>query len=362
MDLKKPIIKYFNKGVSATADAGTSQRAFVYNIIGFIGYSLSFVLCIAAIFRQEMQLAFITFSFSVVLFNSRFILHSNRFTLGYKFTEYIYIYSLMALMVYLLYTGGVQNTGPLWIYIVPPVALFLGGLIKGSINLCIFIVVISLLLFYPNNEWLATSYSFEFKSRLLTSFLTVSILFSLYEFINRESIKRLREMSQEFEKLAMHDPLSGLLNRRGMQENLQKEFERSLRYKSHLTIMMCDIDHFKVINDRFGHDKGDDVIRNTADILKLAVRKHDSLSRWGGEEYLFLLPETNGEQGLKLAEKLRKKLAQTQFEHEGTTFNVTVSIGVHQIELDETVNQAISKADNNLYKAKDQGRNRCIIS
>ena len=100
----------------------------------------------------------------------------------------------MMLMIYLVFTGGVNDTGPLWIYIVPPVTLFFGGMRKGARNLGLFILVISILMFYPNNEWLATTYSFEFKSRLIYSFLTVSCLFALYEYVRQNSFHRLQEV------------------------------------------------------------------------------------------------------------------------------------------------------------------------
>jgi diguanylate cyclase (GGDEF)-like protein len=167
-------------------------------------------------------------------------------------------------------------------------------------------------------------------------------------------------MSQKFEKQAMHDPLSGLLNRRGMREKLQQEFDRSQRYSNDLTVMMCDIDHFKAVNDRYGHDRGDEIIKSLGALFKSGLRKQDALARWGGEEFLFLLPETNGNQGMLLAEKLRSEIEKTQYKHDDKTFNVTISFGLHQIASTDTINQAITKADTNLYKAKEQGRNRCI--
>lgn len=216
-------------------------------------------------------------------------------------------------------------------------------------------------MFYPNNAWLGTSYTFEFKSRLIYSFLTVSCLFAFYEYVRQTSFKRIKEMSQKFEKQAMRDPLSGLLNRRGMQEELQQEFARNKRYENDLTVMMCDIDHFKNVNDTYGHDQGDEIIRSLGKTFKLELRKQDSVARWGGEEYLFLLPETGGAQALLLAEKLRAKIEQTQYHHDDQTFNITISIGLHQIVENDTINKAISQADSNLYKAKENGRNRCVL-
>jgi predicted signal transduction protein with EAL and GGDEF domain len=193
----------------------------------------------------------------------------------------------MMLMIYLVFTGGLKGTGPLWIYIVPPVALFFGGMRKGTRNIGLFVLVISALMFYPNNEWLGTTYTFEFKSRLIYSFLTVSCLFAIYEYVRQSSFIRIQEMSQKFEKQAMRDPLSGLLNRRGMRERLQNEFERSQRYKNNLTVVMRDIDNFKSVNDQYGHDKGDEMIKSLGAVFKSGLRKQNSLARWVAKSTCF---------------------------------------------------------------------------
>lgn len=361
MDVKSFIQNQLHAGVVRTEDPEANQQIFVANLFSFIGYTVSFLMGVSAYVRQDWLLGSVLLIACLIFFSSHLILRSKRIPNPYKFSANLVTSSLMLLMVYLVYTGGVNGTGPLWIYIVPPVALFFGGMRKGTRNLGLFVLVISALMFYPNDAWLGTSYTFEFKSRLLYSFLTVSSLFALYEYVRQSSFQRIQEMSQTFEKQAMQDPLSGLLNRRGMGEKLQNEFDRSQRYKNNLTVMMCDIDHFKVVNDQYGHDKGDEVIKNLGVTLQSELRKQDSLARWGGEEYLFLLPETNGEQAMQLAEKLRCKIAETQYTQDDKTFSVTVSIGLHQISATDTINQAISKADSNLYKAKEQGRNRCII-
>jgi diguanylate cyclase (GGDEF)-like protein len=361
MDYKRLIRDYLHTGVLQSSDTETAQKIFVANLFGFIGYSITFVMGTSAFIRQDRLLGVVLLVASLLFFSSHLILRSKRIKNCYKFSANLMTISLMILMTYLVFTGGVNSTGPLWIYIVPPVALFFGGMRKGILNISLFVLVISVLMFYPNDEWLGTSYTFEFKSRLIYSFLTVSCLFAFYEYIRKSSFHRLQEMSQKFEKQAMQDPLSGLLNRRGMRENLQQEFERNRRYNNNLTVMMCDIDHFKVVNDRYGHDKGDQIIKSLAAIFRAGLRKQDSLARWGGEEYLFLLVETNGEQAMQLAEKLRSKIEEKQYKQDDKVFRITISIGLHQIASADTINQAITKADTNLYKAKEQGRNRCIL-
>jgi diguanylate cyclase (GGDEF)-like protein len=149
-------------------------------------------------------------------------------------------------------------------------------------------------------------------------------------------------MSQKFEKQTVQDPLSGLLNWRGMRENFQQEFERNQRYKNNLTEMMCDVDHFKAVNNQYGHDKGDVIIKSLATIFKAGLRKQDSLARWGGEETLFLLVETNGEwvseQAMQLAEKLRRKIKEKRYKQDDKVFSITISIGLHQIASTDTIN------------------------
>jgi diguanylate cyclase (GGDEF)-like protein len=361
MDFKGFVNNYLNTGVVQSDDPESNQQIFVANLFSFIGYSITFLMGVSAFIRQDRLLGFVLILACLLFFSSHLVLRSKRFTNPYKFSANLVTTSLMLLMVYLVYTGGVNGTGPLWIYIVPPMTLFFGGMRKGLFNLSCFAIVISVLMFYPDDKLLATSYTYEFKSRLLYSFLTVSFLFAFYEYARQSSFSRMQEMSDEFEKQAMHDPLSGLLNRRGMLDELNNEFDRRKRYQHDLTVMMCDIDHFKKINDRYGHDKGDDIIKEFADLFKFGLRKQDAISRWGGEEYLLLLPETNGEHALQLAEKLRMKIEQTEFQHNNKKFNVTVSFGLYQINHDDNIDQSISKADNNLYKAKEQGRNRCIL-
>lgn len=361
MFFKRISHNYLNTGVLESNDPELNQQIFVANLFGLIGYSITFLMSVSAFIRNDRMLGAVLLIASLLFFSSHLILRSTRITTPYKYSANLVTSSLMLLMVYLVYTGGVNGTGPLWIYIVPPVALFFGGMRKGTRNIGLFVLVISTLMFYPNDEWIGTSYTYEFKSRLIYSFLTVSCLFAFYEYVRQNSFHRIQEMSQKFEKQAMRDPLSGLLNRRGMRESLQQEFDRCKRYNNNLTVMMCDIDHFKVVNDQYGHDKGDEIIKSLATMLKAGLRKQDSLARWGGEEYLFLLPETSGHQAMQLAEKLRTKIEKTQYQQNDKTFSITISIGLHQITATDSINQAITKADTNLYKAKEQGRNRCIL-
>jgi predicted signal transduction protein with EAL and GGDEF domain len=290
MDFKKfkrHAKNYLNTGVVQSNDTESNQHIFVANLFGFIGYSITFLMGVSAFIRQNILLWVVLLTACLLFFSSHLILRSKRITDPYKFSANLVTISLMMLMIYLVFTGGLKGTGPLWIYIVPPVALFFGGMRKGTRNIGLFVLVISALMFYPNNEWLGTTYTFEFKSRLIYSFLTVSCLFAIYEYVRQSSFIRIQEMSQKFEKQAMRDPLSGLLNRRGMRERLQNEFERSQRYKNNLTVVMRDIDNFKSVNDQYGHDKGDEMIKSLGAVFKSGLRKQNSLARWVAKSTCF---------------------------------------------------------------------------
>lgn len=361
--VKKKIVGYLNTGTDIKNSLATNQQIQVTNLFGFVGYTLTFLLGGAAMVRSEMSynsdfwLALVLWLSCILFFSSRLILKRQRNRNGYKFSANLLTVSLMILMFYLLVTGGVSNTGPLWIYVVPPVALFFGGMRTGLRNLGLFLVITTVILFYPNNQLLLSNYSYEFKSRLIYSFLTVSFLFCCYEYSRQRAFKILQKLNQQFERQARLDPLSGLQNRRGMLEKLEYEQQRSKRSQKSMTLMMCDIDHFKRINDQHGHETGDLVIKQIAQLFAQGLRAQDTIARWGGEEFLFMLPETDQKQAYVLAEKLRNKIANTLFCQPQKELNITVSIGIYQLKGTDSIDQAIGYADDNLFRAKDAGRN-----
>jgi diguanylate cyclase (GGDEF)-like protein len=170
----------------------------------------------------------------------------------------------------------------------------------------------------------------------------------------------------EVQKLAVTDPLTGLLNRRGFQSLALFEIERSQRYNRQLSAMMVDIDLFKAVNDTYGHDMGDRVIATIGEICRQSVRTTDLLCRFGGEEFLILLPETSLEDALCVANRLRLDVAQTRLSVHEAAFAVTVSIGVAQLDNREpnaaqALDQLFNYLDHALYASKNRGRNRISL-
>ena len=162
---------------------------------------------------------------------------------------------------------------------------------------------------------------------------------------------------KEVERLSEIDKLTGIYNRRKLDEYMESELNRAKRYHQPLSFMILDIDHFKNINDTYGHPVGDSTLQTLAKILTDNLRKSDILGRYGGEEFLIICPETDNNQTALLAEKLRACVENTLFDD---IKNMTISIGVAEFKGENTVKELLSRADRALYQAKHNGRN-CVV-
>jgi diguanylate cyclase (GGDEF)-like protein/PAS domain S-box-containing protein len=160
------------------------------------------------------------------------------------------------------------------------------------------------------------------------------------------------------EELAVSDHLTKLNNRVKLDEELSKEFLRSERYETDFSVILIDIDYFKNVNDNYGHQKGDHVLKQIAQILKSNIRKVDTVGRWGGEEFLIIASSTTIYSGALLAENLRSIIENHNF---GIVSPLTVSIGVAAYQSEDTIDTLIENADKALYRAKKNGRNRIEI-
>ena len=168
--------------------------------------------------------------------------------------------------------------------------------------------------------------------------------------------KHLEEQRQQ----AMIDTLTGLANRAGLQKRMSEEFERWQRYGGQLLLVVLDVDHFKSINDRFGHLAGDKVLRLIALQLSRRLRKTDYIGRFGGEEFVVLMPGTTLEQGAIALEELRAGIEGSPFHFKNEPVRVTISIGYTQFCKGDTLDTVFERADKAMYSAKDQGRNQVI--
>ena len=158
----------------------------------------------------------------------------------------------------------------------------------------------------------------------------------------------------------MRDQLTGLFNRRALHDIFELEMSRVNRNKKTFSIILLDIDHFKVLNDTYGHDYGDIVLQKVASALQDSIRSMDKVARWGGEEFLVFLPETNKEQASHLAEKLRLAVSNIELTYQDKLLQVTVSLGVCEYNQQGEYKDMVKQADLGLYKAKETGRNKVV--
>jgi two-component system, cell cycle response regulator len=176
-------------------------------------------------------------------------------------------------------------------------------------------------------------------------------------------LSKLARQNSELERLASTDALTGLTNRRRFLESLESELNRIERYGGALSLIMFDIDHFKKVNDTWGHAVGDAVLREIAREAQQFLRKADSAVRYGGEEFILLLPETELPGALLVANRLRQLVADTAIAHDqGPPISVTVSVGVASIGPNESADALLNRTDKAMYQAKENGRNRVELS
>ncbi|HAM53263.1 MAG TPA: diguanylate cyclase response regulator [Nitrospiraceae bacterium] len=174
----------------------------------------------------------------------------------------------------------------------------------------------------------------------------------------RERNKQMEELLVKFELLAITDPLTNLFNRRRFETILEKELKKSKRYMRPLTCLMIDIDHFKRVNDLYSHEAGDSVLKEVGQLIHQALREADTIARWGGEEFVALLPETDKNQALQPASRILTSVSSKRFEQIPDEC-VTVSVGIACADSDsDTPAKLVNAADLALYEAKRKGRNR----
>ena len=191
-------------------------------------------------------------------------------------------------------------------------------------------------------------------------FVVTSAFFSLIALIGpavigTQMIRRDQVLHQTVIRLSQEDSLTGLYNRRRITELIGNETQRAARYSTEFSVILADIDHFKAVNDQFGHQVGDKVLTKIAEIIRSSVRATDLAGRWGGEEFVIISPGTDIDGGFSLAEKIRTQIESIEL---GEIGQKTASFGVTAFTESDDIEEIIARADIGLYAAKQGGRNR----
>ena len=177
---------------------------------------------------------------------------------------------------------------------------------------------------------------------------------------NSQKSEALRDAARNLEQLSKLDPLTGLYNRRHIIEKMEEERLRFLRYDTSFSLIILDIDYFKRVNDTYGHDCGDYVLVQVANKMRQLLRQQDCLARWGGEEFLILMPETDADGARALAERLRQSIHDMGLDYNGIYLHVTVTLGICQYVHELSIDEIIMRADRALYRGKKRGRD-CVV-
>jgi len=214
-----------------------------------------------------------------------------------------------------------------------------------------------------------------YQNKLESAFLDAQKrIKSLNEILELGADERLDALIKEIDRyreLSLTDPLTGLYNQRYFKSRLIEEVSRAIRHEVKLSLVFCDIDHFKKVNDEYGHNIGDEVLKHTAQILRGAIdelqvvsrlRKSDIVARYGGEEFVVILPETGREGAAVAAEKMRKLIVSQAYKIDGIDLQISMSFGVADVsEPVQDIDQLIKNADHAMYKVKHNGRNRVEV-
>lgn len=261
--------------------------------------------------------------------------------------------------IFLLYGSDSIFPGILWCYLFPPVAFFTLGFRKGIISTALFFTGALFVLFiHPENAVDPVTGKIYFQ--FITSFLALTTMVMVYEYSTSYFRKHLIRLYFDLDKMARTDELTGLLNRREMQSRFEYEEKRSMRTGEKFAIVMADIDYFKQVNDNYGHNAGDYVLREVSNIMRRMVRRSDVVARWGGEEFILLLPRTGLRGARIVSEKIRREIEIHKFLYEGKDMSVTMSLGMEVYEGEASIDDTIKLADQFLYIAKQRGRNRVV--
>lgn len=272
-----------------------------------------------------------------------------------------FITVITLVLAFVALSGIEEGTGVLWLYVFPPVVFYISNPRFGA-TICVLTLAVLTVTLTPAGQHVTAihDYSLPFKLVLLNSLAFVMVFSFILDRSRRLHATRLREMAEIFEHAATHDALTELFNRREGTDRLATEYERFRRTGIPFSVILVDIDHFKNINDTLGHDTGDVVIRGVADRLVAGSRKIDSVIRWGGEEFLLILPGADKQQARGAAERMREELTATPIVAGERPLEITCSFGVAQIREGEAIQNLLQRADDRLYHAKTTGRNRIV--
>ena len=305
-------------------------------------------------------------NFSIVLLSYLFFIKNpvKRKALVSNITIFIQFFSALTIV---LLTGGIESSALIWFPFLPAIMVFMNG-IKNAVIWLALSIFLFLYLYFVQSLNLNTviighsTITDRFLDIIMMAFTAILVISGI-DISRKRTFKKLEDTQSELKILATTDPLTGLFNRRCFEDRAEAEIKRSIRYNKSLTVIMADLDHFKKINDNFGHKVGDHALKEVAKIIRKSLRDIDLIGRYGGEEFIMLFPELDQTTSLTVAERLRKEIENTVISVKERTVKITVSLGITELSKGSkySLDTLTHRADEALYKSKDNGRNMITI-
>jgi diguanylate cyclase (GGDEF)-like protein len=271
---------------------------------------------------------------------------------------------LAAVMIgsyFYLLSGASDGSALLWCLTIIPVLVGCFGY-RSSIFILGAVLAGSAWLFYgPSILILMPAYNDVTLVRFLSSFAVLSLFAIAMDNSHSRSLNRYKDLSRRVDQIAHQDQLTKLPNRHDMEQRLEKKYQQYRLVNQPFSILLADLDNFKFINDRYGHDVGDEVLHAIGALLSEPLRGEDVVARWGGNEFMVLLPTANSEAAVNIAERLRSQAGKLAMEAQGDQLRISLSVGVASIDKCTGIDDLISTAENGLYQAKHMGRDMVIV-
>lgn len=371
--MQKSVAKVLYSGHTFTNEEDHEKYKFIFlNIVISVISWVALVIGFVRISQENYLLGSLDMLFSVFSVVLLYFLRNSKVYIERVSTILLFMTYLLFMSIFIF--APEHTTRLSLFFILIPAVYFLKGKRVGL--LCILVVVGSIgsIQFLDLRE---TNYTDFEVITLFLYFLITYFIMNMYETVkerqtvdltnlNRDLEKLVDERTLElerekdnFEKLSVTDQLTGLNNRHYLEKTFEYEKNQSRRYHTDVSVILIDLDNFKSVNDDYGHNIGDIFLKEFSDILKSSLRDTDSVGRWGGEEFLVVLPKADLIEAKEVAEKIRKIIQKSEFSHIG---NRTASFGVATLLNEESLNDILNRADKALYKAKNSGRNRVEIS
>lgn len=277
------------------------------------------------------------------------------------FAYWIISLTFITLCIITVVIGRNEISYFLWA-LAPPAVFFsiLGKRWGMTISLLFFAAAVALMTL-PESLMASKPYPLSVLGRYTTIYMILTFMLYYYESSQQLLYQYIRREKEKFEYASKRDPLTDLANRRELVERMKEEQRRQMRSQKTFTLILGDIDDFKNMNDTYGHDAGDHILKKVAQVLKDEVRGIDCPCRWGGEEFLIMLIETSIDNGKTVAERIRNKIEKNNFSFHGTPIPITMTFGLSQFQgVNDTLDSCIKRADKALYEGKRLGKNRVI--